>query len=170
VKIWPQGTPPADGGAPITLERPLTIAAGRSGHVSPALAERIAAQLTQAGLVARVVVSTGTRPAAGARSAAADLRIEITHGVPYDPWSTLVSRFGPRVRERTAESERGGILDAALAALVEKAMGTGTRTDARRSTRRSRPTSTGRLRSFRSTRRAGSASCARGSRATRKSH
>lgn len=55
---------------------------------------------------------------------AADLRVEITHGVPYDPHQSLVARFGPaRAANADQARPRGGV-DSRLQQLVALAMAT----------------------------------------------
>jgi len=112
VAIWPQGKPPtASTSRQPALQRPLRILTGRRG--STLLAETLAGQLQRAGLPAEV-----------ASSSAWDIRIEVTHGVPYDPYTTAVSRFTPPANQRNAESPRFSAMDSRIPALMRKAMAT----------------------------------------------
>lgn len=113
VKIWPQGKGGTSSSAtrkPV-LEAPLRLSAGRRGGTL--LAETLAAQLRRAGLATEVV--SGPRW---------DLRVEVTHGVPYDPYTTAVSRFTPPTNRRNAESPRSSRMDDSVTALLRRAMAT----------------------------------------------
>ncbi|MCC6671194.1 MAG: hypothetical protein IT458_09040 [Planctomycetes bacterium] len=112
VRSWPQGTPPRRAGAPPRLDQPLRIAPPRAGVRGPNLADVVAAQLRASGIPAEVADESQAAPC--------DLRIEVTHGVPYDPYTTLVSRFTPPRNPRNAESPRFTSTDPRLVALVEK--------------------------------------------------
>ena len=118
VRSWPQGTPPVHEGAAPVVGRPLRISAGRAGGRSDALAAALATQLRAAGVPAEAV------PASDERDEAFDLRIEVTHGVPYDPLLTLVSRFLPPPSASNAQTSRYRATDAQLVALVERAAAT----------------------------------------------
>jgi ABC-type transport system substrate-binding protein len=54
----------------------------------------------------------------------ADLRIQITHGVPYDPHQALVARFGPVPAKNADQPRPRGGVDPRLQALVAVAMAT----------------------------------------------
>jgi ABC-type transport system substrate-binding protein len=95
----------------------------------------IVTQLRRAGLTAELVATPAT-PAAPARSdvtadaarrrpaPAWDLRVEVTHGVPYDPYTTAVSRFTPPTNDRNAASPPTVPFDPQLTSLLERAMAT----------------------------------------------
>jgi ABC-type transport system substrate-binding protein len=129
----------------------LTLAAGRAHARAARVAEAVAAQLGRAGFAVEVLraparaaepaAAAGTRVgtvrrldgqagevraaegrAVHARSEAADVRVEITHGSPYDPHRSLVARFGPvPARNPDAPRPRTGV-DPELMALVAEAM------------------------------------------------
>jgi peptide/nickel transport system substrate-binding protein len=125
VQIWPQGKPvaPAARGNP-ALERPLYLLPGRPGSIH--LAETLAAQLQRAGLPTEVVESRPRRERSGRRGGRStwDLRMEVTHGVPYDPYTTAVSRFTPPTNQRNAQSPRFSGMDPRITALMRKATAT----------------------------------------------
>jgi peptide/nickel transport system substrate-binding protein len=108
--VWPQGRPAELRGGPLVLPRPLRVAAGRRGGMQ--LAGAVAAQLVRAGIPAEAVA---------AEAAGWDLRVAVTHGVPYDPYTTAVSRFVPPTNPKNAESPRHTACAPELSALVERA-------------------------------------------------
>src|SRR5690606_9308638 len=109
ITIWPQGTPVPVEGPPPALERPLRLLGARRRPES--LATTIAAQLCGHGLPTEVVPEG---------SQDWDIRIEITYGVPYDPYVTAVSRFLPPPGRPTAQSPRYAPVAAAVSKLVAK--------------------------------------------------
>lgn len=111
VETWPRGTPPATGDPAPARGAPLRIASGR--YVRGAAVARVVAQQLRASGLEAVVVSD---------SADADVRVEVTHGVPYDPYLTLVSRFGPPPRTASAAAPpKFAAADPTLSQLVERA-------------------------------------------------
>ncbi|MBL8897976.1 MAG: hypothetical protein JNM84_10135, partial [Planctomycetes bacterium] len=120
VAIWPRGASAraqdAKAVAPLALERPLRIGPARVGYMPAALSGHLAAQLTRAGIPAEAL------DASAPPDARIDLRLDITHGAPYDPWNTLMSRFGPPPRGTTAETSKRQAGSAALQALVARAL------------------------------------------------
>lgn len=121
VRSWPQGTPPTREGVTPVVGRPLRISAGRAGRRNGALVAALAAQIADAGVPTEI---------ATADDDTFDLRIDVTHGVPYDPLTTLVSRFLPPPSARNAQTPTYRATDARLAELVELAAATA-REDAR---------------------------------------
>lgn len=113
IMIWPQGSPATLVGGPVVLPRSLRLAAG--SRTAPLLAETIAAQLTRRGLPTEVV-DGGDEDW--------DLRIEATHGVPYDPFTTIVSRFVPPANAKNADSSRTLAASEELRRAIEEAMAT----------------------------------------------
>jgi ABC-type transport system substrate-binding protein len=109
VRCWPQGRMPDAGAAAPPIAAPLRLAA-EAPHAE--LARAIAVQLERRGLATVVVADAAANDA--------DLRIERTHGVPYDPHTTLVDRFLPPANARNASSARARPFDAELAARVER--------------------------------------------------
>ncbi len=103
---WPQGQVPV--AAPVSLAAPLLLVSSASDQ---RLATVLAAQLQRAGLPCRVTVVEG-------RPEEWDLRIERTHGVPYDPFTTVVSRFSAPLPSPNASRPSGAPVDAELAKLV----------------------------------------------------
>lgn len=148
VAFWPHGNGKF-GPAPAAVEAlpKLTIAAGAGDGRIARIADALAAQLQRAGFPVEVLrppaaVEAAAKPSidapdtesGDARRArqrawreladAADLRIQITHGVPYDPHQSLVARFGP-VPAKNADQPRPRLgIDPALQALVALAMTT----------------------------------------------
>lgn len=146
VAFWPRGrTIPAPQPPPPAGTR-LTIAAGRPESRAARAAVAVAGQLRAAGYEievltpprvrpespAEIVDATGAvtplttesgevraavREAVRANAARADLRVEITHGMPYCPHQSLVARFGSRW---DGEVPRAGATPA-LRALVDRA-------------------------------------------------
>ncbi|MCA8953438.1 MAG: ABC transporter substrate-binding protein [Planctomycetes bacterium] len=144
-RIRPPESAAVDAGA-ITLR----IAAGRADSRTARLARAIAAQLEHAGFVVEVTAQPGARlpQATGAdgvgtvrpldeesgevrrargeeirrRAEAADLRIQITHGVPYDPQRSLAARFGPRAGDNPDSPRPRGGVDPELMQLVAATM------------------------------------------------
>lgn len=133
----------------------LKIIAGRERARASRVAESVAGQLRRAGFDVEILTSpprereapvrevgnAGTvRPltsesgevraernrALRARTDAADIRIEITHGLPYCPHQSLVARFGPRPNTNEDEPRPRRDVDPELAALVAEAMTTPT--------------------------------------------
>lgn len=51
-----------------------------------------------------------------------DLRLDLPHGAPYDPWLTLVSRCLPPIGQASAETPRDIAVSPALRELVERAV------------------------------------------------
>ncbi|MBK9385694.1 MAG: hypothetical protein IPN34_12865 [Planctomycetes bacterium] len=119
IAIWPRGTSAhaqdASTRSPLALERPLRIGPARAGYMPAALPLHLAAQLTRAGIPAEALAEA--RP-----DVPIDLSLDITHGAPYDPWSTLMSRFGPPPRGTTAETSKRQAGSAALHSLVARAL------------------------------------------------
>lgn len=149
VQFWPRGRlaqpvlPPAPAG---TLPK-LTIAAGPGDGRVTRLAEALQGQLQAAGFVVEVLrppaaVEAASKPAVAAQDREsgdvrrarmrawrevadqADLRIQITHGVPYDPHQSLVARFGPVPAKNADQPRPRQGVDPALQALVALAMAT----------------------------------------------
>lgn len=148
VAFWPHGNgkfgPPP---AAVEALPKLTIAAGPGDGRIARIADALAAQLQKAGFPVEVLcppaaVEAAAKPAINAPDTesgdvrrarqrawreladAADLRIQITHGVPYDPHQSLVARFGP-VPAKNADQPRPRLgIDPALQALVALAMTT----------------------------------------------
>jgi peptide/nickel transport system substrate-binding protein len=120
IAFWPRGNAARarEAGAPsaLALARPQRIAPARAGYMPAELPARFAAQLVRAGIPAEVL--SADAPA----GAGADLRFDITHGAPYDPWTTLMSRFGPRPRGTTAETSKRRSSTPKLEALVALAL------------------------------------------------
>ena len=103
---WPQGQVPA--AAKVNLTEPLLLVTGAADRL---LADAIGAQLQRAGLPCRVEIVEG-------RPEVWDLRLERTHGVPYDPFTTVVSRFSAPLRTPNASRPSGAPVDEELARLV----------------------------------------------------
>lgn len=118
VRCWPQGTPAAPASPPVVLAAPLRLSPGRRAPRAELLAATLQRQFAAAGLPT-VLVDEAAGDGAGW-----DLRLEVTHGVPYDPFTTLVSRFLPPENDANAESPRFQGGDAELAALVVRALAT----------------------------------------------
>jgi ABC-type transport system substrate-binding protein len=107
---WPAGKPPTPAaGKAAAFAAPLRFVAAPRDE---ALARAIAAQLARAGVPCEVAVGE-------LRSPDWDLRLERTHGVPYDPISTLAARFTPPAEGATAASPSGAPSDPELARLVQ---------------------------------------------------
>jgi len=151
IRFWPRRpsdrTPvetPAD--APRV---PLRIAAARLNPRARRVAEAVAAQLRPHGFDVEVVelrarekaeqrmqesgdaapltLASGSVRAAANREVrrvaeTADLCVEITHGAPYDPQLTLVSRWGPFANHNEDEPRPENGVDAELRELVTKTM------------------------------------------------
>ncbi|MCB9870884.1 MAG: ABC transporter substrate-binding protein [Planctomycetes bacterium] len=113
VRIWPQGTPPR--GQSVALEKPLRL--GHRRAADRRLADAVAAQLTRAGMRTSVV-ELGEQ----ASEADCDLTISRTHGIPYDPFLTMVTRFGPPPAGKSASSARSRTNHPSLVSLVRRAM------------------------------------------------
>ncbi|MCA8966845.1 MAG: ABC transporter substrate-binding protein, partial [Planctomycetes bacterium] len=103
---WPQGQVPS--AAAVTLAAPLLLVAAPRDRQ---LADVLAAQLQRHGLPCRVELAEG-------KPDVWDLRIERTHGVPYDPFTTVVSRFSAPLSHANASLPSGAPVDAELAQLV----------------------------------------------------
>ncbi|MGE0144177.1 MAG: ABC transporter substrate-binding protein [Planctomycetota bacterium] len=112
ILAWPRGTPQPQLATPVVLEQPLRIS--DFGYGGRALAEAIAMQIRAKGLPVEIV-GDGSEW---------DMRCEITHGVPYDPHTTLVSRFLPPDGDRNAERSRDVAGEPALRELVAEAVNT----------------------------------------------
>lgn len=106
VADWPQGALPT--AAAFAISAPLRFVVA---HDDLPLANAIAFQLGQRGIA--TVVRVGQ-----AVDETWDLRIERTHGVPYDPFTTLVSRFVTPSTVANAARPGGGAVDPALESLV----------------------------------------------------
>lgn len=123
VRIWPQGTPPqapTPGAAPA---QPLRFALPGPARGLRRLAQAVAAQLTAGGIPVELVASEPrARGDATAEGPPPDLWLEATHGVPYDPHTTIVSRFLPRPAATTAERAQFVPLDARLHELIAAAV------------------------------------------------
>lgn len=103
---WPQGAAVAAVDAPFDVPLRL-VASAADGH----LAAAVAAQLERRGIRVAVVPPVP--------EAEWDLRFERTHGVPYDPFLTVIERFAAAPAQPTAATPVGLPLDAPLAGLVE---------------------------------------------------
>jgi ABC-type transport system substrate-binding protein len=119
--IWPRGADARAQAAsaatpPMTIERPLRIGPARAGYMPADLPQRLAAQLTRAGFPTVAVAVDAPL------DAELDLRLDITHGAPYDPWNTLMSRFGPPPHGTTAETSKRQAGSLALQSLVARAL------------------------------------------------
>lgn len=135
VAFWPRGRSRAAVAPPPAGPTKLRIAAGRSEARAARVANAVAVQLRAAGYEVDVIGSPPSRKespteivdASGAvapvstesgetrakverelreATAAADLRVEITHGMPYCPHQSLVTRFGTPGQ---GQRERGGV-------------------------------------------------------------
>ncbi len=103
---WPQGRPAVPATAAVAA--PLRLCAIPEDE---RLAHAVAAQLQRAGLRTEVRI-------AAVRDGDWDLRIERTHGVPYDPFTTLVSRFAAPLPGANASRPAGAPVDETLDRLV----------------------------------------------------
>jgi ABC-type transport system substrate-binding protein len=112
ILAWPRGTPQPPLATPIVLEQPLRLT--DSGYGGRAMAEVIATQIRANGLPVEIV----------GEGSEWDMRCEITHGVPYDPHTTLVNRFLPPDGDRNAERPRDIAGEPALRELVAQAVNT----------------------------------------------
>lgn len=128
VSAWPSRKPsvgePAQNRATAASTKkwniaPLRIAPGREGYIPVGLPAALAAQLNRAGIP---TVLLANAPRGG--EAPADLRLEITHGVPYDPWTTLLGRFGPAIQKRTAETSKRGADTPHIETLLQRVLET----------------------------------------------
>ncbi len=153
VGFWPEPSAfspdaPPPGAEPPRV--PLRIAAGRLNGRAHRAASAVAEQLREHGFDVEVVsvdphadlagetdvatVEPLTSRSGEVRSAAnreverlaeeADLRIEITHGLPYDPQLTLVSRWGPYENVNEDEPRPDSKVDPVLRELVEQTLRT----------------------------------------------
>ncbi len=131
----------------------LTIAGGAEGSRQGRVAAALEAQLQRAGFSVERLRRPPAAPAAATPRAAdvgtvrplvaesgevrraanrqlraladtADLRVEITHGVPYDPHQALVARFGPVPAKNADQPRPRGGVDPRLQTLVAVAMTT----------------------------------------------
>jgi ABC-type transport system substrate-binding protein len=128
----------------------LRLAAGRGTSRAARIAEAVRRQLEQSGFEveftaapvnrdedlsitktadgdATLPTTSGEQRAAAnkqvkARAEAADVRIEITHGAPYDPHQSLVARFGPVPGKNKDEPRPRTGVDQELQILVAAAM------------------------------------------------
>jgi ABC-type transport system substrate-binding protein len=132
VAFWPRGKAPPAVAPPTTLPK-LRLAAGRGEARATRAAAAVATQLRAAGYEVELLTAPTPRKESATAvvdatsaatpqttesgevrakaeralreaTASADLRIEITHGMPYCPHQSLVARFGtpvPGQRERT---------------------------------------------------------------------
>ncbi|MGE3175325.1 MAG: ABC transporter substrate-binding protein [Planctomycetota bacterium] len=120
VAFWPRGRSVPTPTDPLPGPVALTIAAGRAESRAARTAAAVAAQLRARGF--DVELRHAPRADANAEDAAAravarrelvalaercDLRVEITHGMPYDPHRSLVARFGPPSRDGEPEVRAG---------------------------------------------------------------
>lgn len=147
VSFWPRGrlAQPVLAPAPAGSLPKLTIAAGPGDGRASRIAQVLQGQLQAAGFPVEVLrppaaVEAAAKPAVaeqdtesgdvrrarlrGWREIAdlADLRIQITHGVPYDPHQSLVARFGPVPAKNADQPRPRQGVDPALQALVALAM------------------------------------------------
>lgn len=119
VSIWPQPavrTRDASLAIGTALTTPLRLAAPAS---MLGLARAVAAQLARDG-IAVDVVETIPRGA----EVEAELRLETTWGVPYDPELSLIARFGKPLAQPSAASPRARSVDPRVEALVEQLVAT----------------------------------------------
>ncbi|MBI5852721.1 MAG: ABC transporter substrate-binding protein [Planctomycetes bacterium] len=119
VSIWPQPAVRARDASLATvlaLTTPLRLAAPPS---MLDLARAVGGQLGRDG-IAVDVVETIPRGA----EVEADLRIETTWGVPYDPELSLIARFGKPLAQPSAASPRARSVDPRVQALVEQLVAT----------------------------------------------
>lgn len=100
---WPQGRMVAGAGA--SFPQPLRLDAG---NADPLLVATLVGQFERAGIRVELAPAEGVW----------DLRLERSHGVPYDPF-TIVERFGRKVGMPTAASPQVGPVDAALADAID---------------------------------------------------
>ncbi len=121
VAVWPRGPGIAKPSRSVTRAQPLRLLVDAG---TCALGEALVAQWRAAGLAVEIVaLPAGTVRGAGARRDY-DLRIEVTHGLPYDPYTTLVSRCTPAGERATAESPRFFGVDPSVVAAVEALVAT----------------------------------------------
>lgn len=104
---WPQGKEVAAPARAPTLAAPLRL---HPGEADALLVATLAAQLQRRGLPVTVL--------AGGNAGDWDLRLERTHGVPYDPF-TVVERFGARVARTTESTPAGEPRDGELVAACD---------------------------------------------------
>lgn len=123
VAVWPDSDGPTVRAGDAALGRPLRVLASTKFAADGPLARAVAAQLTAAGIPAEASVAdrSGDYPA---RLGAGDydVRVERTWGVPYDPFITLVARFGtpdegvdPRLPPREGSAALTRLVDAMAA-------------------------------------------------------
>jgi ABC-type transport system substrate-binding protein len=118
VAIWPRAAvAPLEEPAP-RLDAPLRIVIPAGAEKDAALADRVVAQLSRAGLPAVVVALDAQELARALGEGEFDLRLERTWGVPYDPYVSLTARFLPPIGAPTAASERFFGVDPVLAELA----------------------------------------------------
>ena len=113
VTIWPQGQPRPPTGAVPALVQPLRLQLAGNDPLAARLAAQLAAQLTTAGLPTEVIQATAKGTGDW------DLRLEETHGVPYDPYLTAVRRFLPPP-QRSAAAAREVATTQELAAMAQQ--------------------------------------------------
>ncbi len=135
VAFWPHGPGIAVDAAAATTPLPrIAIAAGRGEGRAARVAAAVADQLRAAGFPVDLLTlphdaGTGDTDATNALNAAsateraaarsrlvalaeaADVRVEISHGIPYDPQQSLVARFGPVRRAGEPEVRAGNTLE-----------------------------------------------------------
>ena len=131
----------------------LRLAAGPQGSRIARIAEVLQGQLQRAGFAVELVRRTATSPQPASTAGDAvgtvrpldaesgatrrqrnreeravadtcDLRIQTTHGVPYDPHQALVARFGPVPAKNADQPRPRGGIDPRLQALVGLSMAT----------------------------------------------
>jgi peptide/nickel transport system substrate-binding protein len=143
VTVWPQRPAGAAGGSAAgekdpaagsratagalraALHRPLRLVLGPGDGGRRELAACLKRQLGRAGLPTDVVeMAEADAHARAVRAGEYDLRLEVTWGVPYDPYLSLVARFAPPPEGPTAASVRAYGVDERLVPLVRTAMAT----------------------------------------------
>lgn len=92
LRDWPEGTGPASTESTATFTAPLRL---QRGKADPKLVESVVGQLRRAGVPVEATDDSGTW----------DLRIERTHGLPYDPFHLLARWLEPSGREGAAGLE-----------------------------------------------------------------
>lgn len=148
IAFWPRGNGAPQVPAAVPAEAAKTklrLVAGRGNGRAARVAAAVAKQLETAGFEVELVQSPAPREegeatapvavnttAGEVRAAAnkqlrqladtADVRVEITHGAPYDPHQSLVARFGPVPAKNKDEPRPRTGMDAELEALVAVAM------------------------------------------------
>ena len=119
VTWWPR--PPAAVEAAATHEAAIgrTLLLSAPANLAE-LGAAVVAQLARAGIVAELVpLAARTAPPDDI-----DLRLETTWGVPYDPYLSLVARFGPPLEHASAASHRARDVPSSLEAKVEELIAT----------------------------------------------